>query len=95
MAAAAILDFQNFKFLMAGTGKGVELHQRAKFRENRLNSGRNMAIFQDGGRRHLGFSKLKNFNGRDVLELHPRAKFCQNRSNSSQGGQTAPACQIS
>jgi len=26
MAAAAILDFQNFKFLTAGTVKGVELH---------------------------------------------------------------------
>jgi len=57
MAAAAILDFQNFKFLTAGTVKGVELHQRAKFCENRLNRGQNMAIFfthalqiQDGGR---------------------------------------------
>jgi len=53
MAAAAILDFQNFKFLTTGTAKGVELHQYAKFRENRLNRGRNMAIFrffQDGGR---------------------------------------------
>ena len=46
MAAAAILDFQNFKFLTAGTVNGVELHQRAKFRENRLNRGRNMAIFR-------------------------------------------------
>jgi len=46
MAAAAILDFQNFKFLTAGTGKGIELHQHAKFRENRLNRGRNMAIFR-------------------------------------------------
>jgi len=26
MAATAILDFQNFKFLTAGTVKGVELH---------------------------------------------------------------------
>ena len=33
----ASLDFQNFKFLTAGTVKRVELHQRAKFRENRLN----------------------------------------------------------
>ena len=46
MAAAAILDFQNFKFLTAGTVKGVELHQRTKFRENRLNRGRNTAIFR-------------------------------------------------
>jgi len=53
MAAAAILDLQNFKFLNAGAVKGVELHQRAKFCENPLNCGRNMAIFrfyQDGGR---------------------------------------------
>jgi len=53
MAAAAILDFQNFKFLTVGTVKGGELHQCAKFRENRLNRSRNMAIFrffQDGGR---------------------------------------------
>ena len=34
MAAAAILDFQNFKFLTTGTAKGVELHQYAKFSEN-------------------------------------------------------------
>ena len=46
MAAAAILDFQNFKFLTTETAKGVELHQLAKFRENRLNRGRNMAIFR-------------------------------------------------
>jgi len=31
MAAAAILDFQNFTFLTAGTVKGIELHQHAKF----------------------------------------------------------------
>ena len=106
MAAAAILDLQNFEFLTAGTVKGVELHQRAKFHENRLNRGRNMAIFrffnmaaaailnfrnfkilmvgtfkrvelhlrpkygdysifQDGGRRHLGFLKFQIFNPRD------------------------------
>jgi len=46
MAAAAILDFQNFRFLTAGTVKGVEMDQRAKFRKNRLNRGRNMAIFR-------------------------------------------------
>ena len=58
MAAAAILDFQNFKFLTTGTAKGVELHQYAKFRENRLNRGRNMAIFRFfkmAAVRHLGF----------------------------------------
>ena len=32
MAAAAILDFGNFKVLTVGTVKRVELHQHAKFR---------------------------------------------------------------
>jgi len=39
MAAAAILDFGNFKFLTAGTLKRVELRLRAKFCQNRLNRG--------------------------------------------------------
>ena len=58
MAPAAILDFQNFKFLTAVTVQVVEMHQRAKFRENRLNRGRNMAIFRFSKMaavRHLGF----------------------------------------
>jgi len=46
MAAKAILDFWNFKFLTVGTLKGVELHHRAKFHQNRSNSGRHMAIFR-------------------------------------------------
>ena len=36
MAAAAILDFENFKFLTVGA---VELLHRAKFGQNRLNRG--------------------------------------------------------
>jgi len=39
MAAAAIFDFGNFKFLMVGTLKRVELRLRAKFCRNRSNSG--------------------------------------------------------
>ena len=41
------------------------------------------SIFQDGGRRHLGFSKFQIFNGRGgkEVELHHLAKFRQNRSN--------------
>jgi len=42
MAAAAILDFQNMKFLRFGTVKRVELRNRAKFRRNRWNRGRDM-----------------------------------------------------
>ena len=53
MAAAAILDFQNFNFLTVGTVKKIELHLRARFRQNRLNCGQDMTFyrfFQDGGR---------------------------------------------
>ena len=39
MAAAAILDFRNFKFLTVGAVKRVELHHRAKFSQNRFNHG--------------------------------------------------------
>ena len=46
MAAAAILDFWNFKFLTVGTVKRVELHHLAKCRQNRSNRGRDMAIFR-------------------------------------------------
>jgi len=44
MAAAAILDFRNFKFLTVGAVKRVELRHRAKFRGNRWNRSRDMAI---------------------------------------------------
>ena len=39
MAAAAILGFGNFKFLTVGAVKRVELHQIAKFRQNRPKRG--------------------------------------------------------
>jgi len=45
MAAAAILDFRNFNFLTVGKVKRVELHLHARFRQYRLNGGRDMAIF--------------------------------------------------
>ena len=44
MAAAAILDFKNFKFVTVGTVKNVELHQFAKFHRNRWHRGRDMWI---------------------------------------------------
>ena len=58
MAAAAVLDFPNFKFVTVGTVKRVEMHRRAKGRQNRSNRGRNMAIFRFfkmAAVRHLGF----------------------------------------
>ena len=83
MAAAAILDFRNFKFLTVGTVKRVELRHRAKFNQNRSNRGRDMTFldFQDGGRRHLGFSKFQIFNGRTRHEWRT-ASLCQISSKS-------------
>jgi len=46
MAAAAILDFWNFKFLTVGTFKRFEMHHVAKFHQNRLNCGRDTATFR-------------------------------------------------
>jgi len=43
MAATAILDFLNFKFLTIGTVRSVELRHRAKFCQSRLNE--DMVIF--------------------------------------------------
>jgi len=70
MAAAAILDFQNLRFLTFGAVMRVELHNRAKFTRNRSNRARDMVIFRflkmaaaAGGRRHLVFSKFRIFNG--------------------------------
>jgi len=44
MTAAAILDFQNLKFLTFGTVKRVELRNHAKFCRNRSNRGRDIVI---------------------------------------------------
>ena len=46
MAAAAILDFSNFKFLTVGRLKRAELRRYAKFGRNRSKRGRDMAIFR-------------------------------------------------
>ena len=64
MTAAAILDLRIFKFLMVGTVKTIELCHCARCRRNRSNLGRDIAIFQDGGSRHIGFLKFLIFNGR-------------------------------
>jgi len=46
MAAAAILNFSNFKFLTVGQRKRVEMRRHAKFGRNRSKRGRDMAIFR-------------------------------------------------
>ena len=64
MAAAAILDFGNFKFLTVGTLKRVELRLHAKFCRNRSNLVWDMTIFrffQDGGRPPCWISKSWKF----------------------------------
>jgi len=51
---------------MIGTVKGHILRHRTKFYKDRSNRFGDIAIFvifQDGGRRHFGFSKIRNFNG--------------------------------
>ena len=53
MAAAAILDFQNFKLLTVVRLKRVDMRRRAKFGQNRSNRGRDMTIFE--------FSKMAAF----------------------------------
>ena len=61
MAAVRQLGFVKFKFLTVGEVKRPILHQRTKFRKDRSNRCENIAIFvifQDGCRRHLGFSKI-------------------------------------
>ena len=46
IAAAVILDFQNFKLLTVGRLKRVEMHCRAKLGRNRSNRGGDMTIFR-------------------------------------------------
>jgi len=62
---SAIFDLWNSNFLMVVEVKRPILHQHTKFCKDRSNHCRDIAIcdFQDGGRRHLGFSKTWNFNG--------------------------------
>ena len=78
-------EWQPPKFGTARTVKRVELRHRAKFRQNRLNRGRDMAIFnfQNGGRRHLGFWKLQISNCETCHECRI-ASPCQISSKSLQ-----------
>jgi len=57
-------------FLTVGVVKRPIWHQCTKFRKDRSNRCGYITIFvifQDGGRRHLGFSKIGNFNGRSAV----------------------------
>ena len=57
-------------FLIVGAVNGHILHQRTKFYKDLSNRYGDIAIFvifQDGGRRHFGFSKIRNFNARSAV----------------------------
>ena len=86
MAGAAILDFWNFKFLTVGTVKRIKLHLRAKFRWNRPNRGRDIAIYRFFKMAAAAILDFKNFKFLTVgtvkrVEVLYRAKFRPNRSN--------------
>jgi len=70
-AAVRHLGFGKFDFLTIGAVKGPILHQRTKFRKDRSNRCGDIAIFVifQGGRRHLGFSKIPNFHGRSTVRV--------------------------
>ena len=89
MAAAAVLDFGNFKCLTVVTLKRVELRLRVKFCRTRSNRGWDMAIFQFfkmAAVRQLGFSKVGNFNFRS----HSEAQYASPYQNFAKIGQTIP-----
>ena len=79
MAAAAILDYLNFKLLTVGRLEGRiaspwQIYLKSVEMRRRYDD---FSIFQDGGRRHLAFLNFWSFNGRTAQE-----------------GQNAPLCQI-
>ena len=86
MAAAAILDFKNFKILTVAAVKRVELRHHAKFRWNRPKRGRDIAIYQFFKMAAAAILDFKNFKFVTVemvkrVEVLHCAKFHQNRSN--------------
>ena len=78
--------FLKFQFLTIGTVNRVELHHRAKFRQNRSYRGRDMAIFRFfkmAAAAILYFQNFKFLTAGTVkgVEQHQRAKFRENRLN--------------
>jgi len=63
--------FKFLKFLVLRRLKMVELHHRAKFWLKSVKMWPrygDFSIFQDGGRRHIGFLKFEIFSGRTAQE---------------------------
>jgi len=86
MAATAILDFSNLKFLTVGQLKKVEVRRRAKCDQNRSKRGGDIAIFRFfkmAAAAILDFQNLKLLTvGRlRRAELRRHTKFGRNRSN--------------
>ena len=86
MAATAMLDFWNYKFLTVGRIISVELRQHAKFRGDRSNRCRDISIFDFSRCRPppswiFEISKLLTMATVKRVELHHHTKFCRNRSN--------------
>ena len=87
MAAAAIVDFQNFKFLKVRTVE-IELRRDAKFCQCWSNAGRDMtffSIFQHGGGRHLEYFKFQTVVAVESVKLRHGAKFHWYRLNRGRG----------
>ena len=62
---SAILDFEKFKILTVHTLQRAKMHHHAKFCANRSRCCGDMAVFdfvKMAVVRHLGFSKVGNFN---------------------------------
>jgi len=66
---SSILDFLKLKFLTVLAVKKSILHHHTKFRKDLSYRCKDIAFcdFKDGSRRHVGFSKIRNFNGRSAL----------------------------
>ena len=75
MASAAILDFENFKLLTVATLKRVELHVRSNFVEIAQTAAEIFQFFKMAAIRHLGFSKVGNFNFRTHSEAQYAAPY--------------------
>ena len=88
MAVATVLNFQNVEIFRGGKGQEGEnaspCQILSKSVKSRPRCG-DFSIFQDGGRRHLGFLKLQIFNGRDAQEGQA-ASPCQISSKSLNRG---------
>ena len=87
MAAVRHLGFVKFEFFNGRSVKKPILHQSTEFRKDRSNRCGDIAFFcdfEDGGCRHLEFSKIRNFNSPSAVGgqyVRHYAKFHQNRSN--------------